>query len=110
MSAIDHADAPATTRRSRLVSFLVAGALQLPSVWTQTARSRRLLHIGLCAPGFALVFATPLHGQLLLSLIGGVLFALAVGFRAMTEPVFAQADSVCAASPFHNQTEAHPHA
>lgn len=110
MSAIDHADAPATTRRSRLVSFLVAGALQLPSVWTQTARSRRLLHIGLCAPGFALVFATSLHGQMVLAVLGGMLFALAVGIRSVTEPVFAQADSACAPSPFHIQSEAHPHA
>ena len=110
MSVIDQAGARSTTLRSALSDALVAWALRLPPQWTQTPRRRRLLHIALCAPGFALVFATPLHGQLVLAVLGGVLFAAAVGFRAVTEPVFAQADSACAPSPFHIQSEAHPHA
>lgn len=107
MSAIDQVG---PTRRSRLAYILLGWALQLPSAWTRTPRGRRLLFIGLCAPGFALVFATPVHGQLVLSLLGGVMLALAVGFRALTEPVFAQADSAYAPSPFNIQSEAHPHA
>ena len=65
----------------------------LPPRWTQTPRRRRFLFLALAAPGFAAVFATPLHRNLLVLVAGFLLFAAAVIFRRRTEGVFARAEA-----------------
>ena len=66
---------------------------RFPLVWVSSARRRRLLFLGLAAPGFAAVFATPLHQSLALLALGLVLFAAALAFRWRTEPLFARAEA-----------------
>ena len=65
---------------------------RLPSGWVSSVRRRRLLFLGLAAPGFAAVFATPLHQNLPLLGLGLMLFAGALLFRRRTEPLFARAE------------------
>lgn len=66
---------------------------RLPARWLATRRRRRFLFLALAAPGFLAVFATPLHRQLLLMVLGFLLFGAAVLFRALTEPLFVRADA-----------------
>jgi len=66
---------------------------RLPSRWIATRRRRRFLFLALAAPGFLAVFATPLHHQFLLLIVGFLLFGAAVLFRVRTEPLFIRADA-----------------
>jgi len=59
----------------------------------ESPRRRRLLFLALAAPGFAGVFATPLHRSLTLLVLGAGLFTAAILFRARTEPLFVRAES-----------------
>jgi len=63
----------------------------LPCAWTSTRRRRRILFLALAAPGFLAVFATTYHHNFFVMLAGFALFAAAVGFRAISEPLFVQA-------------------
>jgi hypothetical protein len=63
----------------------------LPQAWIDTRRHRRLLFLGLAAPGFFAVFGTTLHHNFFLMMAGFVLFAAAVIFRLRTEPLFERA-------------------
>ena len=65
----------------------------MPQPWLATRRRRRILFLSLAAPGFVAVFATPLHGQFFIMVAGFLLFAAAVLFRTLTEPLFARADA-----------------
>lgn len=64
---------------------------RLPLAWTVSPRRRRVLLLTLAAPGFGLVASTPLHRAPALLTLGGVLFAAALLFRRLTEPVFVRA-------------------
>ena len=101
-SATDHAsidpspalapeDPPALTP----VQFTALSRLsaRLPARWIATRRRRRFLFLALAAPGFLAVFATPLHHQFLLMVVGFILFGAAVFFRIRTEPLFLRADA-----------------
>ena len=68
-------------------------APRLPVAWTASPRRRRLLVLGLVAPGFVLVAATPLHRTLALLILGVLLFGAALQFRRRTEPVFVRAEA-----------------
>ncbi|HEX4097535.1 MAG TPA: hypothetical protein VHX64_12450, partial [Caulobacteraceae bacterium] len=58
--------------------------------------------------GFLLVFTTPFHRQLALLALGGVLFAAALLFRRVTEPVFARAEAAALwPPPADNPCSAH---
>ncbi|HVY34459.1 MAG TPA: hypothetical protein VG960_08555 [Caulobacteraceae bacterium] len=61
--------------------------------WGARPRRRRLLFLALAAPGFAAVFATPLHRNLFVLVLGALLFAAACAFRARTEPLFTRAEA-----------------
>lgn len=66
---------------------------QLPLAWTMNPRRRRLLVLGLAAPGFALITTAPLHRTFALLALGAVLFAAALIFRRRTEPAFVRAEA-----------------
>jgi MFS family permease len=66
---------------------------RLPAAWTAGRRRRRLLFLGLAAPGFLCVFATPLHQNLAVLVMGFVLFGAACAFRARTERLFVRAEA-----------------
>ena len=85
---------------------------RLPGRWTASRRRRRLLFLGLAAPGFLCVFATPLHQNLAVLLAGFVLFGAACVFRARTERLFvrAEAAAVWPPSPPSMSREIRPHA
>lgn len=68
-------------------------AARLPARWIATRRRRRFLFLALAAPGFFAVFGTPFHRQLLLMVLGFLLFGGAVLFRVLTEPLFVRADA-----------------
>jgi hypothetical protein len=68
-------------------------AARLPARWIATRRRRRFLFLALAAPGFFAVFGTPFHHQLLLMVVGFLLFGAAVFFRIRTEPPFVRADA-----------------
>lgn len=74
------------------VERLLRWSARLPSRWTVTPRRRRLLFLALATPGFAAVFATPLHQNLAVLALGFPLFAAAGWFRWRTEPLFARAE------------------
>ena len=65
-------------------------ARRLPLAWINRRR-RRLLFLGLAAPGFFAVFGTTLHHNFFVMLAGFILFAAAVIFRMRTEPLFERA-------------------
>jgi hypothetical protein len=85
---------------------------RLPGAWTASRRRRRLMFLGLAAPGFLAVFAAPLHQTLAVLLAGLVLFAAACLFRARSERLFvrAEAAAVWPAPPPSLSREDHPHA
>ena len=62
--------------------------MRLPQAWRRTARRRRFLFLGLCAPGFMSVAALPLHHDLWALLLGLAAMGLAAGFRTLSEPMF----------------------
>jgi hypothetical protein len=68
-------------------------ARRMPLAWTSTPRRRRFLFLALAAPGFLAVFATPLHQNLAVLVVGFVLFAAACGFRGRTERIFVRAEA-----------------
>ena len=72
---------------------------RLPPAWVSSVRHRRLLFLGLAAPGFLAVFTTTLHHNFFLLIGGFVLFAGAVLFRAVSEPLFVRATAAAAWSP-----------
>src|SRR5258708_3264198 len=67
-------------------------AARLPARWIATRRRRRFLFRVLAAPGFFAVFGTPFHPQLLLMIVGFLLFGAAVFSRIRPEPLFVCAD------------------
>jgi hypothetical protein len=85
---------------------------RLPGAWTVSRRRRRLLFLGLAAPGFLAVFATPLHQSLAVLLAGFVLFAAACLFRARTERLFVRAEAAAVWPPLPStlSREDHSHA
>ena len=66
-------------------------ARRIPLAWLSSRRRRRLLFLGLAAPGFFAVFGTILHHDFFLMSAGFVFFAGAVIFRWRTEPLFERA-------------------
>jgi hypothetical protein len=66
---------------------------RLLRAWTSSPRRRRLLVLGLAAPGFVLITTTPLHRTFGLLALGTVLFAAALIFRRQTEPAFVRAEA-----------------
>ena len=66
-------------------------ARRLPLAWIANRRRRRLLFLGLAAPGFFAVFGTTLHHNFFVMLAGFIFFAAAVIFRLRTEPLFERA-------------------
>jgi hypothetical protein len=89
--ALPPADPPPLTP----VQFAALSRLsaRLPARWIATRRRRRFLFLAIAAPGFLAVFATPLHHQFLLMVVGFFLFGAAVLFRGLTEPLFLRADA-----------------
>jgi hypothetical protein len=67
--------------------------IRLPLAWTVSPRRRRLLVLGLAAPGFSLIATTPFHHALGLLALGAVLFVAALMFRRWTEPAFVRAEA-----------------
>jgi hypothetical protein len=83
-------DSPLSAAEFRRLAGL---ASRLPLPWIASPRRRRLLLLGLAAPGFLLVAATPLHRALGLMALGFALFAAAFVFRQRTERVFIRAEA-----------------
>lgn len=83
-------------------------AARLPHRWIVSPRRRRFLFLGLAAPGFAAVFATPLHQNLALMLLGFVAFAAAWIFRRRTERVFTRAEAAALWPPPLSSTRETP--
>jgi hypothetical protein len=78
---------------------LAALPLRLPRAWTGSPRRRRLLLLSLAAPGFLMVFTTPLHHSLGALALGLVLFAGALVFRRGSEPGFVRAEAALLGPP-----------
>lgn len=85
-AANDETEALTANDRSRLSRLS-----RLPAAWTGSVRSRRLLVVGLSAPGFLATFATPFHQNSGLLLAGLAAFAAALIFRVRTESLFLRA-------------------
>jgi hypothetical protein len=88
--AAEALDAPLTPAEFARLGWVSA---RFPLRWTRTPRRRRLLFLGLAAPGFLDVFGTPFHRQFFLLVVGFLLFGAAVLFRIRTEPLFVRADA-----------------
>ena len=86
----DPLDPPLTPAEFARLGWITARA---PQAWVRSVRRRRLLLLALAAPGFLVVFATPLHRSLALLALGLMLFAAALGFRRWSEPLFARAEA-----------------
>ena len=80
-------------------------SVRLPLSWTRSPRRRRCLFLGLAAPGFAAVFATPLHQSLWAMIVGVLLFTAAVMFRRRTERVFVRAEAAALWPPSPSSLE-----
>jgi hypothetical protein len=65
----------------------------LPRAWTASGRRRRLLLLGLAAPGFLAIATTPAHHSFALLIAGFAAFAAAFVYRRLTEPVFVRAEA-----------------
>jgi hypothetical protein len=83
-------------------------AARLPHRWIVSPRRRRFLFLALAAPGFAAVFATPLHQNLAVMLLGFVAFAAAWIFRRRTERVFTRAEAAAVWPPTLSSTRESP--
>ncbi|MBB3892892.1 hypothetical protein GGQ61_003630 [Phenylobacterium haematophilum] len=77
----------------RELARLTVVTRRLPSGWLLTVRRRRLMFLGLAAPGFLAVFTTTLHHNFFVLVAGFVLFGAAVLFRAVSEPLFVRAEA-----------------
>jgi len=66
---------------------------RMPLAWTATVRRRRLLFLGLAAPGFLAVFGAPIHQNPAVLVAGFGLFGAACLFRSRTERVFVRAEA-----------------
>lgn len=78
---------------ARELARLTAVTRRLPSAWLLTVRRRRLMFLGLAAPGFLAVFTTTLHHNFFVLVAGFVLFGAALLFRALSEPLFVRAEA-----------------
>ena len=109
LTAPDPLDAPLSAGEFARLRWLAA---RLPGAWTASRRRRRLMFLGLAAPGFVCVFATPLHQNLAVLLAGFLLFGAACGFRARTECLFVRAEAAAVWPPLSPSLsrEDHPHA
>ena len=107
--ATDGLDPPLSAGEFALLRWLTA---RLPAGWTSSRRRRRLLFLGLAAPGFAAVFATPLHQNLAVLMVGFLLFGAATVFRVRTERLFVRAEAAAVWPPLPPSLsrEDHPHA
>ena len=105
----DLLDPPLSAAEFARLRWLTA---RLPAAWTTSRRRRRLLFLGLGAPGFLCVFATPLHQNLAVLLAGFLLFGAACGFRARTERLFVRAEAAAVWPPLSPSVtkENRPHA
>ena len=65
----------------------------LPRAWTASVRRRRLMLLGLAAPGFLAIAVTPAHQNFFLLVAGVLAFVAALVFRRLTEPVFVRAEA-----------------
>jgi hypothetical protein len=65
----------------------------LPRAWTASVRRRRLMLLGLAAPGFLAIAATPAHQNFFVLVAGALVFTSAFVFRRLTEPVFVRAEA-----------------
>lgn len=85
---------------------------RVPGRWLVSVRSRRLMFLGLAAPGFLAVFTTTLHRNFFVLVLGFLLFGAAVLARAVTEPIFvrAQAADIWPPSTFSSRPRELPHA
>ena len=81
--------------------------VKLLGYWGERPRRRRWLFLGLAAPGFFAVFATPLHQNLFVLVAGGLLFAAACAFRARTEPLFVRAEAAALWPPLKPEESRH---
>jgi hypothetical protein len=81
---------PLTTGELRRLARLGA---PLPRAWTTSVRRRRLMLLGLAAPGFLAIAATPAHQNFFVLVAGLLAFAAALVFRRLTEPVFVRAEA-----------------
>lgn len=108
-TAPDPLDPPLSATEFADLRWLTA---RLPAAWTASPRRRRLLFLGLAAPGFLSVFATPLHQNLAMLLAGFLLFGAACGFRARTERLFIRAEATAVWPPLPSplSREDHPDA
>jgi hypothetical protein len=90
-------DAPTLTEArplsARELALMTAVTRRFPAAWLLTLRRRRLLFLGLAAPGFLAVFTTTLHHNFFVLVAGFVLFGVAVLFRAASEPLFVRAEA-----------------
>ncbi len=87
---LDALDPPLSAAEYR---FLKRASGRLPLAWTASPRRRRLLVVGLAAPGFLLIVSTPFHQMFALLIAGIVLFLGALAFRPFTERVFVRAEA-----------------
>lgn len=78
---------------ARELALLTSVTAKLPHAWLLSVRRRRLLFLGLAAPGFLAVFTTTLHHNFFVLVAGFLLFGAAVLFRVLTEPVFLRAQA-----------------
>lgn len=62
-------------------------ACALPQPWRSSARRRRFLFLGACAPGFAAIAALPAHKNVWVLLAGTLAVVAASALRRLSEPV-----------------------
>ena len=81
---------PLTTGELHRLARLVA---PLPRAWTTSVRRRRLMLLGVAAPGFLAIATTPAHQNFFVLVTGLLAFAAALVFRRLTEPLFVRAEA-----------------
>ena len=91
----DDAPAPIAARplSGRELALMTTVTRRFPSAWLLTVRRRRLLFLGLAAPGFLAVFTTTFHHNFFVLAAGFLLFGVAVLFRSVSEPLFVRAEA-----------------
>ncbi len=62
----------------------------LPLRWRATARRRRFLFLGACAPGYAALALLPIHKSLPVLIVGLLLMGAAWSVRSLSEPFFVE--------------------
>jgi len=100
---------PGALASAKLAKGMRRALGRAPTALTRSPRRRRLLALGLCAPGFFGIASTPFHRNLGLLAAAAAAFAAALAYRRLSEPFHIKAETTAqrpCPDPLHEDAHA----